>query len=99
MSVLSAACSVNASSSNHYLQNVEGLAKGKASVDKQSECHLSGKLLQFHLSQIEHTIITSLLPSLVIAAFLWFNLSSHRFYHKPPLPKRRRHLELCVFQE
>lgn len=103
MNVLSAACSVSAAQSSSVTPNFTSFAdnsiENKAKPDGASECHLSEKLLQFHLHQLDNVVITSLLPSLMIAAFLWFSLTSHRIFHQPPVPKRRRHLEFCTFQE
>ncbi|MGO2322614.1 hypothetical protein [Vibrio casei] len=103
MNVLSAACSVSASPSSSVTQDFSSLAsnsvENKAKSDGVSECHLSEKLLQFHFHQLDSVVISTLLPSLMIAAFLWFSLTSHRIFHQPPVPKRRRHLELCTFQE
>lgn len=103
MNVLSAACSVSAAQSTSVAPNFTSFAdnniENKAKSDGVSECHLSEKLLQFHFHQLDSVVISTLLPSLMIAAFLWFSLTSHRIFHKPPVPKRRRHLELCTFQE
>lgn len=109
MNVLSVACSVSASqpSSGVFQGNAtqdlislsDNNVENKATLDSQSECHLSEKLLQFHFHQIDSVVISNLLPSLMIAVFLWFSLTSHRIFHKPPVPKRRRHLEFCTFQE
>ncbi|MGO2509648.1 MAG: hypothetical protein ACTH6Y_11685 [Vibrio hibernica] len=99
MSLLSAACSVSTYVPNNDVQHIESISNNKVSIDKQSECHLSEKLLQFHLPQIDSVVITSLFPSLMIAVFVWFSLTSHRIFYKPLTPKRRRHLELCTFQE
>ncbi|TVO34318.1 hypothetical protein [Vibrio algivorus] len=103
MNVLSAACSVSASQSSNAAENLMSFAdnsiENKAKPDGSNECHLSEKLLQFHFHQVDSALITSLIPSLTIAAFLWFSLTSHRIFHKPPVPKRRRHLELCTFHE
>ncbi|MGO2496748.1 MAG: hypothetical protein ACTH6I_01890 [Vibrio litoralis] len=103
MNVLSAACSVSASQSSSVDPSLisfsDNSVENKAKSDSVSECHLSEKLLQFHFHQLDNVVISSLLPSLMIAAFLWFSLTSHQIFHKPPVPKRRRHLELCTFQE
>ncbi|WP_089124941.1 hypothetical protein [Vibrio algivorus] len=100
MNVLSAACSVSASQPTNNTQELTLLSSNeKAESNNTSECHLSEKLLQFHFHQLDSVVISNLLPSLMIAAFLWFSLTSHQIFHKPPVPKRRRHLELCTFQE
>ncbi|WP_089139994.1 hypothetical protein [Vibrio rumoiensis] len=103
MNVLSAACSVSASQSSSVAANFTAFSdnsiENTVKSDSASECHLSEKLLQFHFHQLDSVVISNLLPSLIIAAFLWFSLTSHRIFHKPPVPKRRRHLELCIFQE
>ncbi|MBD1573048.1 hypothetical protein HC725_07120 [Vibrio sp. S17_S38] len=109
MNVLSAACSVSASQpssgvlQSNTTQDLTSLSDNnvdnKAQIYNQSECHLSEKLLQFHSHQLDNVVISSLLPSLMIAVFLWFSLTCHRILHKPPVPKRRRHLEFCTFQE
>ncbi|MBD1573052.1 hypothetical protein HC725_07140 [Vibrio sp. S17_S38] len=109
MNVLSAACSVSASQpssgvlQSNTTQDLTSLSgnnvENKSQIYNQSECHLSEKLLQFHFHQLDNVVISSLLPSLIIAVFLWFSLTSHRIFHKPLVPKRRRHLEFCTFQE
>ncbi|MGO2403744.1 MULTISPECIES: hypothetical protein [Vibrio] len=103
MNVLSVACPVSSSQSSSIDPNLTSLTdnsiENKAKPDGTSECHLSEQLLQFHFHQLDSMVITNLLPSLMIAALLWFSLTSHRIFHKPPVPKRRRHLELCTFQE
>lgn len=64
-----------------------------------SACHLSGKLLQHHLNHLIDLfipLITLVLLLLVAKPLSWSLIPRFR---DPQVPKRRPHLQLCVFRE
>ena len=69
--------------------------------DNVSEsCHLAEKLLSYHLQQLVELFspLLWLTVAIIVGQLLMSRLPVAIFY-KPRVPKRRPHLQLCVFHE